>query len=147
IAGPAHVKTLLESLPSHLETVFNQRVGLLEEASFLDAISPLSRADAIVKPLLIGQGQHDSRVKAEEIRHIVNSMQARSIPVTYISFPDEGHGFARSVNNLAFLAITEAFLSQHLGGYRQPIENEVRDSSAEIPAGAGQVPGLSEAMR
>jgi hypothetical protein len=61
-------------------------------------------------------------------------------------FPDEGHGFARPENNLAFFAITEAFLAQHLGGQFEAIGSEVRESSAQIEAGAELVPGLQQAL-
>ncbi|MEK6238494.1 MAG: prolyl oligopeptidase family serine peptidase, partial [Planctomycetales bacterium] len=64
----------------------------------------------------IGQGAKDPRVKQSESDQIVELMQRKNIPVTYILFPDEGHGFVRPENSMAFYAVAEAFLSQHLGG-------------------------------
>ncbi len=64
--------------------------------------------------MLIGQGANDPRVKQAESDQIVKSMQDKKIPVTYVLFPDEGHGFARPENRLAFYAVTEAFLANHL---------------------------------
>ena len=145
--GPIHVQTLLESLPAHLATIFKHRVGFLSEVDYLNSISPLTHVDSIVRPLLIGHRQNTPQIKPQEVRHLINSMQIRNIPVTYISFSDEDHGFAQSANDLAFLAITEAFLFHHLGGFRQPIDHEIRDSSVQVKAGAGQVPGLSESLR
>jgi dipeptidyl aminopeptidase/acylaminoacyl peptidase len=139
IVGPSHVRTLLASIPPHWEPIkamFEARVGRLEEDEYLDSISPLTKADQITRPLLIGQGANDPRVKESESRQIVQAMRSRDLPVTYVLFPDEGHGFARPENNLAFFAITEAFLGQHLGGRVQPIGSEVRQSSAVIEAGA-----------
>jgi len=146
IVGPSHVRTLLESIPPHWEPVkamFNARVGRLDEQAYLDSISPLTRVDEITRPLLIGQGRNDPRVKESESRQIVEAMQKKNLPVTYVLFPDEGHGFARPVNNMAFFAITEAFLHEHLGGRMQPIGSAVRQSSAMIEAGAELIPGLA----
>ena len=56
--------------------------------------SPLTHVDKIKRPLLIGQGANDPRVKQAEADQIVKAMQEKKIPVTYVLFPDEGHGFA-----------------------------------------------------
>jgi dipeptidyl aminopeptidase/acylaminoacyl peptidase len=148
IVGPSHIRTLLETIPPYWEpmkVMFETRVGRLSEPEFLDSISPLTRADRIVRPLLIAQGKNDPRVKEAESRQIVEAMQKNRIPVTYVVFPDEGHGFAEPANSMAFTAISESFLSRHLGGRCEPIESDVRQSSAQIEAGAELVPGLSTA--
>ena len=147
IVGPSHIRTLLETIPAYWKPVkatFELRVGSLENPEYLDAISPLTRVDAIRKPLLIGQGQNDPRVKEAESQQIVSAMQQKGLPVTYVVFPDEGHGFARPENNLAFFAITEAFLAQHIGGRFEPIKSEVHQSSAQIRAGAELIPGVGD---
>ena len=59
-------------------------------------------------------------------------MNERSIPVTYVVFPDEGHGFARPVNNMAFNAVTESFLAEHLGGRVQPVGSDMEGSTAQV---------------
>lgn len=148
IVGPSHVGTLLQTIPPYWEPIkvmFEKRVGSLSEPEYLDSISPLTKVDAIRKPLLIGQGANDPRVKESESIQIVEAMQERNIPVTYVVFPDEGHGFARPENSMAFWAVTEVFLAQHLGGRFQEIGSDVRQSTAKIPAGAALVPGLAEA--
>jgi len=149
IVGPSHVRTLLETIPPYWEPIkamFEQRVGALSEPELLDRISPLTKVDQIKRPLLIGQGRNDPRVKESESVQIVNAMQTKQLPVTYVVFPDEGHGFAKPQNNMAFFAITEAFLSQHLGGSFEPIGSTVRQSTAEVQAGAELVPGLPDAI-
>jgi dipeptidyl aminopeptidase/acylaminoacyl peptidase len=149
IVGPSHVRTLLESIPPYWEPVkvmFEKRVGSLDEPEYLDSISPLTRVDEIRRPLLIGQGANDPRVKEAESEQIVAAMQDRDIPVTYVVFPDEGHGFARPENRMAFYSVTEAFLAQHLGGRYEPMTDEIGRSSAKVPAGAGLLPGLAEAV-
>lgn len=151
IVGPSNIITLLDSIPPYWASfaeVFRKRVGdknTEEGRKLLMERSPLTHVDKIKKPLLIGQGANDPRVKQPESDQIVQAMQAKKIPVTYVLFPDEGHGFARPENNLAFYAVTEAFLSQHIGGRYQPIDDELEDSSIQIPAGAELVPGLSDA--
>ena len=105
--------------------------------------SPLYRAAAIERPLLIGQGANDPRVKQAESDQIVAAMQKAGIPVTYVVFPDEGHGFAKPTNNIAFNAVTENFLATCLGGRAEPITGELEASTAEIRAGAEYVKGLA----
>lgn len=147
IVGPSHVRTLLESIPPYwrpIQSMFESRVGGLDEPEFLDQISPLTRVDQIERPLLIGQGANDPRVKEAESQQIVDAMQAKGLPVTYIVFPDEGHGFAHPENSMAFFAVTEAFLSEHIGGRYEPIGSSVRVSTAQVKAGADLVPGLAD---
>jgi hypothetical protein len=73
-------------------------------------------------------------------------MQDRSIPVTYVLYSDEGHGFARPENNLSFFAIAEAFLSECLGGQYEPVGNDFENSTVSVPTGADEIPGLAEAL-
>jgi dipeptidyl aminopeptidase/acylaminoacyl peptidase len=117
-----------------------------EGATLLRERSPLFSAQNIRRPLLIGQGANDPRVVQAESDQIVDAMRQRNIPVTYVVFPDEGHGFARPVNNIAFNAVTENFLARCLGGRAEPIGNTVAASSAKVPHGASYAPGLAEAI-
>lgn len=106
-------------------------------------MGPGSLGLQLVKPLLIGQGANDPRVKQAEADQIVAAMKERDIPVSYLLFPDEGHGFQRPPNNLAFFAAMEAFLSAHLGGHYQEAEaSEFVGTTLTVPAGAHGVPGL-----
>jgi dipeptidyl aminopeptidase/acylaminoacyl peptidase len=109
--------------------------------------SPLNSADRIKKPLLIAQGANDPRVKKAEADQIVAAMQAKSLPVTYVLYPDEGHGFARPQNRLSFYAITEGFLSKCLGGRFEPIGRDFDGSSVTVVEGADIVPGLAEVIK
>ena len=109
--------------------------------------SPLNCAQNIQRPLLIGQGANDPRVNVAESDQIVAAMAAKNIPVTYVLFPDEGHGFARPVNNIAFNAVTENFLGQCLAGRAEPIGATLKASTAQVKHGAEFAPGLQEAMR
>ena len=102
--------------------------------------------DKISKPLLIAQGANDPRVVQAESDQIVQAMKAKNIPVTYVLFPDEGHGFARPENSTAFNAVAEGFLAQCLGGRAQPIGDDFAGSSIGVPEGATNVPGLADAL-
>jgi dipeptidyl aminopeptidase/acylaminoacyl peptidase len=108
--------------------------------------SPINYADRICKPLLVGQGANDPRVKQAESDQIVQAMQSNGIPVIYALYPDEGHGFVRPQNNQSFYAMAEAFLAQHLGGRYEPIGNDFEGSSVEILTGAEHIPGLQEVL-
>jgi len=95
--------------------------------------SPLSSADKIKTPLLVVQGANDPRVNKRESDQIVIALRNRGFPVEYIVAPDEGHGFARPVNNMAMLAAAEKFLAKYLGGrYQQTMTPEVQKRLGEI---------------
>jgi len=152
IVGPSNILTLLSTIPPYWTPaiqLFKDRVGdhtTDDGRAFLADRSPLSFVEKIERPLLIAQGANDPRVKQAESDQIVEAMQAKKISVTYALFPDEGHGFARPENNLAFMAVTEAFLAEHLGGRFEPVGDDFAGSTITVPAGAEEVPGLSEAL-
>ena len=105
--------------------------------------SPINHLDRATKPILIAQGMRDVRVVAAESEQMVAALKQRGVPVTYITFPDEGHGFVRPENRLAFYGVAEAFLAKHLGGRYQPIGNDFAGSSLKVEAGGELVPGIS----
>jgi len=153
IVGPSNLETLLKTIPPYwtpLIEQFHQRMGnpnTPEGLALLKERSPLYKAGNIVRPLLIGQGANDPRVNQAESDQIVAAMQAKGIPVTYVLFPDEGHGFARPENNIAFNAVTENFLAGCLRGRAEPIGGTVKMSSAKVPVGAQHTPGLEAALK
>jgi dipeptidyl aminopeptidase/acylaminoacyl peptidase len=152
IVGPSNLNTLLASIPPYwtafLDT-FKRRVGdpgTEEGRRLLTARSPLFKAERIVRPLLIAQGANDPRVKQAESDQIVDAMKARAIPVTYVLYADEGHGFARPENRLSFYAVSEAFLAKCLGGRFQPIGADFKGSSIAVPVGREHVQFLRDAL-
>jgi dipeptidyl aminopeptidase/acylaminoacyl peptidase len=151
IVGPSSLVTLFESIPPYWREgaiKFRQRVGdwsTPEGRQALLDVSPLTHVARITKPLLIGHGANDPRAKRSESDQIVAAMQAKGIPVSYVVFPDEGHFFNRPENNRAFFAVAEAFLSVHIGGWYQPIDDaEIAASSMVVEAGRQWLPGLRE---
>ncbi|HEU4821189.1 MAG TPA: alpha/beta fold hydrolase, partial [Qipengyuania sp.] len=149
IVGPSNLETLLKTIPPYWAPIvrqFHDRMGnpnTPEGLALLKAMSPLYAADKINKPLLIGQGANDPRVNKAESDQIVAAMEKADIPVTYVLFPDEGHGFAKPDNRIAFNAVTENFLAPCLGGRAEPIGDAVKESTAQIVTGAEHVNGLS----
>jgi dipeptidyl aminopeptidase/acylaminoacyl peptidase len=125
IVGPSNLVTLLKSIPPYwapLLANMYHRVGNLEtEEEFLNSRSPLFFVDRIQKPLLIGQGANDPRVKQAESEQIVEAMKQAGKPVEYVLYTDEGHGFARPENRLHFYAIAEEFLAKYLEGQFEPM--------------------------
>jgi dipeptidyl aminopeptidase/acylaminoacyl peptidase len=125
IVGPSNLMTLLNSIPPYWEAgkkVFHERMGdpaTPEGRKQLERQSPLNHAGKIKTPLLVIQGANDPRVNKNESDQIVVALRDRGFPVEYLVAPDEGHGFARPVNNLAAFAAAEKFLAKHLGGRNQ----------------------------
>lgn len=152
IVGPSNIETLLASIPPYwapMIAFFNTRVGdagTPEGKKLLAERSPVHKADRIKRPLLIGQGANDPRVKQAESDQIVAAMVAKNIPVTYVLVPDEGHGFARPENRTAFNAVAETFLAQCLGGAYEPVGDDFKGASITVPNGAENIYGL-EATR
>jgi dipeptidyl aminopeptidase/acylaminoacyl peptidase len=152
IVGPSNLITLLESLPEYWQPyieMWASRVGdhrTEDGRRLLAERSPIHRVDRIRRPLLIGQGANDPRATRQESDQIVETMGALGIPVTYVLYPDEGHGFARPENWLSFIAITEAFLADCLGGHAELIGDAFEGSSLQVLAGLEQVTGVAEAL-
>ncbi|MFZ0749385.1 MAG: alpha/beta fold hydrolase, partial [Pyrinomonadaceae bacterium] len=137
--GPSSLITLLESIPAYWEAfrqIFYQRMGdpnTPEGRAQLERQSPINHATKIKTPLLVVQGQNDPRVTKREADAIVIALRDRGFPVEYINAPDEGHGFAKPVNNMAMIATTEKFLAKYLGGrFQEDVKPEVAARLKEI---------------
>ncbi|MGH7011185.1 MAG: alpha/beta hydrolase family protein, partial [Caulobacteraceae bacterium] len=152
IVGPSNLLTLLASVPPYWAAIRNMMARWIadpeteEGRAALKGASPLTKAGDISKPLLIAQGANDPRVKKAESDQIVEAMREKAIPVTYLLFPDEGHGFARPENNIAFIAVAEHFLAEVLDGRAEPYGDALASSSLEVESGAEFVPGLQSAL-
>ena len=152
IVGPSNLNTLLKTIPPYWEAGKAQMYARMgnpttpEGQALLKERSPLYKADQIKRPLLIGQGANDPRVNVAESEQIVNAMKEKGIPVTYVVFPDEGHGFARPQNSIAFNAVAENFLAKCLGGRAEPIGAALKASTAQVQHGAEFAPGLKDAL-
>ncbi|MGO4714890.1 S9 family peptidase [Bradyrhizobium sp. 2TAF24] len=146
--GISNLNTFMATIPAYWGpwfSIWKQRLGdpaTEEGRAFLADRSPLNHLDRATRPILIAQGMKDVRVVAAESEQMVSALKARGVPVTYVSFSDEGHGFARPVNRLAFFAVAEAFLGKHLGGRVQPVGDDLKGSTLKVETGGELVPGL-----
>jgi dipeptidyl aminopeptidase/acylaminoacyl peptidase len=121
--GVANWLRTLESIPSWWEA---QRKALYAEMGdpvadkeMLHQISPVFHAAKIRKPLLVLQGANDPRVLKAESDDMVAAVQKNNVPVEYIVFPDEGHGFTKKKNQIEGYRAVLKFLDTHLKG-KQP---------------------------
>ncbi|MBC8120290.1 MAG: S9 family peptidase, partial [Gemmatimonadaceae bacterium] len=127
IVGPSNLKTLISTIPPYwkpIRAMFDLRMGNVDDprdAELIRNASPLFKADQIRRPLLIGQGANDPRVNQAESEQIVSAIEKNGGAVTYVLYPDEGHGFARPENRIDFSARAEQFLAEHLGGRAEPL--------------------------
>jgi dipeptidyl aminopeptidase/acylaminoacyl peptidase len=144
IVGPSNLRTLIASIPPYwkpLRATFDVRMGNVDDpndAELIKNASPLFKADKIVRPLLIGQGANDPRVKQAESEQIVAAIEKSGGKVTYVLYPDEGHGFARPENRIDFNARSEAFLAKYLGGRAERTEHETHPGSTAVVKVVGQ---------
>ncbi len=139
IVAPSNLITLLEAIPPYWEgfrKTFYERMGdpnTEEGKAQLMRQSPLTHAGKIKTPLLVVQGANDPRVNKRESDQIVIALRDRNYPVEYLVADDEGHGFARPVNNMAMVATAEKFLAKHLGGrYQETMTDAVSARLKEI---------------
>jgi dipeptidyl aminopeptidase/acylaminoacyl peptidase len=124
VCGPSNWATFFQSIPDFwkpIKTRWLRRVGVKEnDAEANRRISPAFHGDAIRAPLLIGHGVNDPRVTISASEQIVKTMRAKGLPVTFVVYPDEGHGIGRTENLLDFYGRLEEFLAKHLGGRCEP---------------------------
>lgn len=139
IVGPSNWKTLFEKVPEYWKPYMVGWYKCVGDPSTKDGIkslmkfSPITYVKNIRKPLIVFQGEHDPRVNKYESELIVKEMKNRNIPVSYVLYPDEGHGFVKEANQLSYLAITEQFLAKVFGGWSEPIgKDELKESSHKI---------------
>ncbi len=139
IVGPSNLFTLLESVPAYWESGRAFLYGMTgdpnteEGKKRIKESSPLFHADKITKPLLIVQGANDPRVKKAEADQIVIALRDKGKDVEYLLADDEGHGFAKPVNNMAMFASIEKFLADFLGGqYQASMPEDVKKRLGEL---------------
>jgi dipeptidyl aminopeptidase/acylaminoacyl peptidase len=150
VVGPADLETFMSTIPPTWSLDhFAKRVGdprTAEGRAHLRARSPIHFVDKVTKPILIAQGSNDARVPQAQSDRMAHALDSLGVAVTYLVYPDEGHGFLRAANSRAFYAITDAFLARCLGGRAAPLSDQLDSSSVRVPVGAGRIPGLDAAL-
>ena len=132
--APSNLITLLDAIPPYWESGRKQMYTRMADPTTPDgkallvAESPLTKAKDIVTPLMVVQGKNDPRVNVRESNQIVAAVRDNGKPVEYLVAPDEGHGFARPINNLALVTAMEGFFEKYLGGRSQ------KDVPADVEA-------------
>lgn len=135
VVGPSSLLTLINSVPEYWKPIlskFKRNLGPWDTEADIAALnkrSPLHYIDNIKRPLLIGHGANDPRVKQHESDQIVEAMKQKGVAVSYALYPDEGHGFARPENRMSFYALMEEFLSKYLGGDSEGIGDSLEKST------------------
>jgi dipeptidyl aminopeptidase/acylaminoacyl peptidase len=148
IVGPSNLVTQLNLRPAYWEAGMKAMYTRVadpkteEGKALLIAESPLTRANAIVTPLMVIQGKNDPRVNIRESNQIVAAVRDNGKPVEYLVAPDEGHGFARPINILAMVSAIEPFLAKYLGGrYQEDVPADVAARLKEIRVDPATVSG------
>ena len=118
IFGVSNWLRTLESIPPYWESfrlALYQEIGdPTKDKEMLIAASPLFHAKNIIRPLYVVQGANDPRVIKPESDEIVDAVKKNGVPVEYVVFPDEGHGFSKKANSIkAYQSILE-FLDKYL---------------------------------
>ena len=120
IFGVSNWLRTLESIPPYWEAqrqALYQEIGdPVKDRDMLKAISPVFHADKICRPLLVLQGQNDPRVIKPESDDIVAAVKKNGVPVEYVVFPDEGHGFTKKKNQIEGYSAVLKFLDKYLKG-------------------------------
>ena len=119
--GVANWPRTLKSIPPYWESF---RKALYDELGdpftadsvHLKNISPLYNYEKIKKPLIVFQGMNDVRVLPVESEEIVAGVKKNGVPVEYITYPDEGHGFNKKENQITTSNKTLEFLDKYLKG-------------------------------
>lgn len=149
LAGIANLVAFMQAIPAYwMPWLPELKVRLGADGSsedgrkFLASRSPLTYVDRIKCPLLIAHGVNDVRVPVAQSDEFVAAMQKRKLPVTYVTYNDEGHVFRRAPNRLSRAAVAEAFLAQNLGGRAEPVGDALAGSSIEFRAGRELIKGL-----
>jgi len=132
IVGPSNLITLLDAIPPYWEAGRKQMYTRMADPTtpagkeLLTEESPLTKAKSIVTPLVVVQGKNDPRVNIRESNQIVAAVRDNNKPIEYLVAPDEGHGFARPINNLAMVTKMEEFFAKYLGGrYQHDVSEEI----------------------
>jgi dipeptidyl aminopeptidase/acylaminoacyl peptidase len=139
IVPPSDLTFLLHSIPPYWEPVRKSFYARMadpdspEGRKLLESESPVNAAAKIRTPLMVVQGANDPRVNKRNSDEIVIAVRDKGVPVEYLVAPDEGHGFARPINNLAMVTEMEKFLAKYLDGrYQESVPSDVRERLKQI---------------
>ena len=85
-----------------------------KEADLLRRLSPIHRVDRVRAPTIVLHGANDTNVPVVEAEQVVDSLKKRNVPVEYVLFPDEGHGWRKTVNRVRSTVAIVQWFEKHL---------------------------------
>lgn len=136
IFGVTNWVRTLKSIPPWWESfrasLYDEMGDPATDEERLHRISPLFHAENITKPLLVVQGANDPRVLQVESDEMVEAVRKNGVPVEYLIFPDEGHGFLRRDNRIAASGAYVKFLDTYLKGKQVPAANDNAEAAAPV---------------
>ena len=103
----AAIEVARTSHPQHAELA-------LARAELLRDLSPIHKVDRVVAPTLVLHGANDTNVPVVEAEQVVDNLKERGVPVEYILFPDEGHGFRKAPNRIRTTVAIVRWFEEHL---------------------------------
>ncbi|MYD09043.1 MAG: S9 family peptidase [Chloroflexi bacterium] len=115
IYGLVNFKTFFEQTEPWMAAISKIEYGDPEtEGDLLDALSPIHNLDRVAAPVLVLHGANDTNVPVYEAEQVVAKLRARGLPVEYILFPDEGHGFRKEENRIATAIAVVNWFAEYL---------------------------------
>ena len=115
IYGLVNFKTFFEQTEPWMASISKIEYGDPEtEGDMLDALSPIHKMDRVAAPTLVLHGANDTNVPVYEAEQVVSALRARAVPVEYILFPDEGHGFRKEENRIATAVAIVSWFAAYL---------------------------------
>ena len=115
ICGGVNFDTFFEQTEGWMAAISKVEYGDPEtEAEMLRALSPIHHIDRVEAPTIVLHGANDTNVPVVEAEQVVNNLEARDVPVKYVLFPDEGHGFTKTNNQIQATVEIVRWFVEHL---------------------------------
>ena len=86
----------------------------VKDKELLEQLSPIHKVDRVVAPTIVLHGANDTNVPVIEAEQVVESLEQRGIPVEYVLFPDEGHGWRKTENRITSDVEIVKWFTRHL---------------------------------
>ena len=113
--GVVNFKTFFEHTEPWMAAISKVEYGdPATQADMLRALSPINKLDRVKTPLIVLHGANDTNVPVVEAEQIVTSLKQRGVPVEYVLFPDEGHGWRKTANRIKSTVSIVRFFSERL---------------------------------
>ncbi len=113
--GVVNFKTFFEQTEPWMAAISTVEYGdPVKDAELLEQLSPINKVDRVVAPTIVLHGANDTNVPVVEAEQVVASLEERGVPVEYVLFPDEGHGWRKTENRIASDVAIVKWFAEHL---------------------------------